>query len=98
MSISIHAAREGGDDGEEHEVTVDGISIHAAREGGDQPFPTAAVPYRKFQSTPPVKAATMQEVFRKVHYKFQSTPPVKAATLQHCSVFAYRGHFNPRRP
>ena len=34
-SISIHAAREGGDAGYEGLYLVSDISIHAAREGGD---------------------------------------------------------------
>ena len=33
-----------------------------------------------FQSTPPVKAATVQTEFGLNYVKFQSTPPVKAAT------------------
>ena len=35
MSISIHAAREGGDLDKNVKGFVSGISIHAAREGGD---------------------------------------------------------------
>ena len=35
-----------------------------------------------FQSTPPVKAATMKFALLKSASAFQSTPPVKAATLQ----------------
>ena len=34
----------------------------------------------KFQSTPPVKAATSLSRFGAARLKFQSTPPVKAAT------------------
>ena len=33
--ISIHAAREGGDEGQKRETRHYVISIHAAREGGD---------------------------------------------------------------
>ena len=33
--ISIHAAREGGDDENGNEIEKEVISIHAAREGGD---------------------------------------------------------------
>ena len=55
------------------------ISIHAAREGGD------ALTQKKsciglFQSTPPVKAATMLLTIWMTAFTFQSTPPVKAAT------------------
>ena len=42
------------------------ISIHAAREGGDLPNASSQDPCIKFQSTPPVKAATSnrKEVLR----------------------------------
>ena len=58
MPISIHAAREGGDDATMSYDTAPGISIHAAREGGDVLRLTISGGYSKFQSTPPVKAAT----------------------------------------
>ena len=35
LNISIHAAREGGDDKPDTKDKLGGISIHAAREGGD---------------------------------------------------------------
>ena len=35
FGISIHAAREGGDDGSTWKILAWAISIHAAREGGD---------------------------------------------------------------
>ena len=58
--ISIHAAREGGDVARHgRKRRTEEISIHAAREGGD-PFCVRGSRYpRGFQSTPPVKAATM---------------------------------------
>ena len=59
MRISIHAAREGGD---EWADAVNGaaeiISIHAAREGGDSMLLWRPRNRMVFQSTPPVKAAT----------------------------------------
>ena len=53
MTISIHAPREGGDDGEIAGIFADGISIHAPREGGDpQYFPS--FPLREdFNPRPP---------------------------------------------
>ena len=36
--------------------------------------------FGKFQSTPPVKAATYLFYYIVLSYRFQSTPPVKAAT------------------
>ena len=56
------------------------ISIHAAREGGDAAFGQHVVCNRIFQSTPPVKAATVLSAFSSSIATFQSTPPVKAAT------------------
>ena len=64
-AISIHAAREGGDQLDERKRNNYAISIHAAREGGD-----ASGRRRRrrgiFQSTPPVKAATMRTAIRKL--------------------------------
>ena len=58
-SISIHAAREGGDPQRQYQTPRQArISIHAAREGGDQPLLTTLSQSLTFQSTPPVKAAT----------------------------------------
>ena len=97
--ISIHAAREGGDD-----VTLADykaalrISIHAAREGGDHIHRDVSVSVAVFQSTPPVKAATAGISFRHMTARFQSTPPVKAATTVPSVCVAILSHFNPRRP
>ena len=56
------------------------ISIHAAREGGDHPQFDQLLRHWIFQSTPPVKAATLCRLQIIVTITFQSTPPVKAAT------------------
>ena len=56
--ISIHAAREGGDCKAPASETAKTISIHAAREGGDWGTIKYTLNQSKFQSTPPVKAAT----------------------------------------
>ena len=61
-SISIHAAREGGDKFEVVSPMREGISIHAAREGGDVTLPLFIPMPERFQSTPPVKAATVTEL------------------------------------
>ena len=58
LDISIHAAREGGDGIGGGLLFLDFISIHAAREGGDRIADYDTVELDKFQSTPPVKAAT----------------------------------------
>ena len=58
IKISIHAAREGGDLLRGYNKGIKRISIHAAREGGDMPSAEKAFFRNRFQSTPPVKAAT----------------------------------------
>ena len=58
--ISIHAAREGGDHVTFGDLWEQYISIHAAREGGDAVLSAIYPHVDKFQSTPPVKAATRQ--------------------------------------
>ena len=69
--ISIHAAREGGDEewGAYYEGKI--ISIHAAREGGDQCSQAALFLAFRFQSTPPVKAATAETNRRNQHFRKQ---------------------------
>ena len=79
-AISIHAAREGGDSVILATGTAYEISIHAAREGGDAATVQQNFGMAGFQSTPPVKAATVVGVCRRNRHIFQSTPPVKAAT------------------
>ena len=65
--ISIHAAREGGDEGLCYTELPDFISIHAAREGGDVSGEMLGIGNAEFQSTPPVKAATNQPATPKTH-------------------------------
>ena len=79
--ISIHAAREGGDVGFILYACAFSISIHAAREGGDLALEVAIFVFGRFQSTPPVKAATISAQYSVIRRLFQSTPPVKAATV-----------------
>ena len=62
--ISIHAAREGGDKSNRKEVLRGSISIHAAREGGDTTLAAWMMLTLRFQSTPPVKAATASPTAR----------------------------------
>ena len=59
VDISIHAAREGGDVYVLGTAELTEISIHAAREGGDTYTAISTHTMRGFQSTPPVKAATV---------------------------------------
>ena len=59
--ISIHAAREGGDLDKGVYHYLQDISIHAAREGGDMNSSKHILLTFGFQSTPPVKAATIEK-------------------------------------
>ena len=96
-TISIHAAREGGDGLDLRYAQNIIISIHAAREGGDHIHAGTGL-YPRFQSTPPVKAATCL-IFTSISARlFQSTPPVKAATLGVIIKPSKGKDFNPRRP
>ena len=81
-TISIHAAREGGDFIQIYDRLITMISIHAAREGGDSKLYIINFQFFGFQSTPPVKAATSSSMSWISSFPFQSTPPVKAATRQ----------------
>ena len=65
------------------------ISIHAAREGGDAITQLPRIYRSKFQSTPPVKAATWLCVHMQNVFRFQSTPPVKAATVHSADKAMY---------
>ena len=68
-TISIHAAREGGDYAENQGRLDSYISIHAAREGGDCLLFQLVAAKAEFQSTPPVKAATCQSMPSILRYK-----------------------------
>ena len=68
LTISIHAAREGGDCKRHTQCLHWPISIHAAREGGDVCFSTDFPHVKIFQSTPPVKAATRAKFLRAKSY------------------------------
>ena len=57
--ISIHAPRAGGDRSRTQGGRVAGISIHAPRAGGDLMVIGAKKHSLAFQSTPPVRGATV---------------------------------------
>ncbi len=61
--ISIHASREGGDwYGVSYNPGETNISIHASREGGDLPPFRPHIATEEFQSTPPVREATLSRL------------------------------------
>ena len=97
-TISIHAAREGGDRLVNNKIYTNRISIHAAREGGDPIIHMWLTPMGLFQSTPPVKAATLQEIYAK------SVPSISIHAAREggdhslqCATHS-QANFNPRRP
>ena len=86
--ISIHAPREGCD-----ATTIApglqglSISIHAPREGCDLSALGNVGGLLVFQSTHPVRGATVtQAVAKTKRAKFQSTHPVRGATVAHAQV------------
>ena len=79
-------------------LTVRHISIHAAREGGDRPKCKLSQRVFLFQSTPPVKAATLADRMKAMLEAIS----IHAAREGGDFVFGYRVlnscNFNPRRP
>ena len=96
--ISIHAAREGGDQqGRGFPSTVT-ISIHAAREGGDRQqglkLPDSMISIHAAREG----GDDTRKPRRNAEDGFQSTPPVKAATRCGTDAQGSKRYFNPRRP
>ena len=80
--ISIHAPREGCDPLDGAEIQPVQISIHAPREGCDREEAERRLWALKFQSTHPVRGATL--ILLTYMYEsgqFQSTHPVRGATM-----------------
>ena len=98
FSISIHAAREGGDGGKMNVSWIRGISIHAAREGGDCKF--CASRHGVDISIHAAREGGDLTIARRTARvsRFQSTPPVKAATFAFRFKCGHGFNFNPRRP
>ena len=61
-------------------ILVD-VSIHAPRAGRDLPKHNVSLPHHVFQSTRPVRGATLLEDVLPRHERFQSTRPVRGATV-----------------
>ena len=81
--ISIHALREGSDVGNQIHIWTYIISIHAPREGSDSIcLDCRNSPVLIFQSTLPVRGATILLVKIVQIEGFQSTLPVRGATLE----------------
>ena len=74
------------------------ISIHAAREGGDVTLPLFIPMPERFQSTPPVKAATWLYAWNQYDYVISIHAAREGGDTNArygCIIEAY---FNPRRP
>ena len=80
-------------------VIPNSISIHATREGGDGLPPMLMSSAWRFQSTPPVRVATINNSEDSSNdEQFQSTPPVRVATCPVLYCVQWYFHFNPRHP
>ncbi len=75
------------------------ISIHAPRAGSDV-IEQIFIPHRtKFQSTLPVRGATLSQTAGRISsLLFQSTLPVRGATSGILSNEEFEENFNPRSP
>ena len=89
-TISIHAAREGGDRSDDTVQFQIKISIHAAREGGDLSFLTLPLLLTISIHAAREGGDAGRFPYRAHDAEFQSTPPVKAATKIHSSRNIYR--------
>ena len=80
--ISIHAPRAGSDIiVARRTLRLKDISIHAPRAGSDRLCSRSSTITEKFQSTLPVRGATVRIQWRIVRNLFQSTLPVRGATI-----------------
>ena len=74
------------------------ISIHAPRAGSDQDMSIVTAAAAKFQSTLPVRGATIGNQTTTSKPKFQSTLPVRGATTGTTCGTSALWYFNPRSP
>ena len=96
--ISIHAAREGGDARGLDYIFNLFISIHAAREGGDAWAEVFLPDVPKFQSTPPVKAATAWTNLVTGIANISIHAAREGGDGAKMVVYGVKAYFNPRRP
>ena len=74
------------------------ISIHTPHAGSDSPAPSASAAASAFQSTLPMRGATMAPSFRRLFFVFQSTLPMRGATGAVIAASIFLGDFNPHSP
>ena len=97
-TISIHAPRAGCDQIWPHRLRGRWISIHAPRAGCDTACQASYSWSDIFQSTHPVRGATVLPEGRKAPEEFQSTHPVRGATLMRRSRLAEEQLFQSTHP
>ena len=73
------------------------ISIHATHTGGDQNCISENLPDVLFQSTPPIRVATLMDRCAAALEEFQSTPPIRVATYK-ISTIRLRQSFQSTPP
>ena len=96
--ISIHAAREGGDNVNSPFTIIARISIHAAREGGDVYDRRIVCGFIRFQSTPPVKAATTWRTATASPFAISIHAAREGGDAEIDAKVENAQNFNPRRP
>ena len=80
--ISIHAPLTGCDKGKPTAAEHKPISIHAPLTGCDKTLLFDFAPFKLFQSTHPLRDATLYLLSVAIGDKFQSTHPLRDATIQ----------------
>ena len=98
LQISIHAPREGSDPEGCHWGQLYQISIHAPREGSDPGCLDRSGLQRVFQSTLPVRGATVARGLQKSLPRISIHAPREGSDLQRGQFFREELYFNPRSP
>ena len=97
--ISIHAPHTGRDYlHRQRHIRVCGISIHAPHTGRDWIRCREVGIEYKFQSTRPIRGATVSNNTRHTGHGFQSTRPIRGATSRLTASSKASMDFNPRAP
>ena len=97
-AISIHATHTGGDEELEKQASQYVISIHATHTGGDS---IGAPAYRRldpFQSTPPIRVATLHERNHRTRSAISIHATHTGGDMAAGSVRCRPADFNPRHP
>ena len=98
LEISIHAPHTGRDNKERNALYLHFISIHAPHTGRDCVLPARSSNTPGFQSTRPIRGATLPQAATGSDAAFQSTRPIRGATGTPLLAGTVGNHFNPRAP